>query len=84
VLDVNVLGRCGRCFVSDDIGDIKRLKAYFRTLDRRTGRWDLVFAVAAVMGVPRWTWCSPARRHREFVSGALASARGPSGHMPVS
>ena len=72
--------------MSDDIDDIKRLKArYFRTLDQKDwDAWGQVFAAGAVMEVPEADVVLTGRAAIvEFVSGALASARTVhQGHMP--
>jgi uncharacterized protein (TIGR02246 family) len=72
--------------VTDDIEDIKRLKArYFRTLDQKDwDAWAQVFASDAVMEVPEVDMVLHGRDAIvESVSAALAQARTVhQGHMP--
>jgi uncharacterized protein (TIGR02246 family) len=72
--------------VSDDIEDIKRLKArYFRTMDQKDwDTWGQVFAQDAVMEVPEVDMVLTGRDSIvEFVSSALAAAQTVHhGHMP--
>ena len=72
--------------MSDDIEDIRRLKArYFRTMDQKDwDAWAQVFAAEAVMEVPEVDMVLTGRAAIvEFVSGALAAAQTVHhGHMP--
>jgi uncharacterized protein (TIGR02246 family) len=72
--------------VSDDIEDIRRLKArYFRLMDQKDwDAWAQVFAQDAVMEVPEVDMVATGRAAIvEFVSKALAKARTVHhGHMP--